>query len=61
MEKFSPLDLAVTIREYHEETESIYDHVKQVGDWGGSDILEFTPGRTRTFDYRGNPNDSDND
>ena len=63
MEKISPLDLAVNILEFREESERQYDHAAQVsGGWGGPHSpLEFTPGRTRTYDHRGNPNDSDND
>lgn len=63
MEKKSPLDFARDILEFHEDQNFDYDHASQKSNsWGGPiNPLEFTPGRTRTFNSKGQPSDSDND
>ena len=63
MLKITPMDLAIEIREFHQINEAHYDHASQKsGGWGSpGNPLEYTPGRTRTYDHKGQANDSDND
>ena len=64
IELLTPLLLATTPATITLSENVTYSHEaqSQVGDNGPiSQIRTFTYGGTQTFDYRGKPNDSDND
>jgi hypothetical protein len=62
IELITPLMIATAPTMVIVQNSEKYNHETQiVARANGNDVIEYTSSGTRTYDFRGSPNDSDND